>query len=249
MVTAGAAGLGRHITRALAAEGAHVVVGDLDSTAGLATVAEIERGGGAATFLATDVTDDAQLAELISAAARAGPLRALVNNAGGWSPRGLQFPDAPPSEWSAVLRVNLRAPMLALQLFLDAMGTEGGGAVVNIASSGALGSSAYGSPEYGAAKAGLIRFTSSVRGLASTRDVRVSCVVPHWIALARAHVEYEQLSPSEQAKAGGLVDPDVVAHEVVRLIEDDESAGRIVAIRPDREPYLLEPAAMDPHLH
>ena len=195
------------------------------------------------------MTDDGQLAELISAAARVGPLRALVNNAGGWSPRGLQFPDAPPSEWSAVLSLNLRAPMLAVQLFLEATEDNDGGAVVNIASSGALGWSAYGSPEYGAAKAGLIRFTSSVRGLASTRGVRVSCVVPHWIGLDRAHVEYEALSPSERAEAGGLVDPDVVAHEVVRLIEDDESAGRIVAIRADHEPYPLEPAAMDPHSH
>ena len=246
-MTAGAAGLGSHIARAIAAEGAHVVVGDLDPAAGQATVAEIDRDGGAATFVATDVTDDAQLSELISAAARLGPLRALVNNAGGWSPRGLQFPQAPPPEWSAVLDLNLRAPMLAVQLFLEAMEDNGGGAVVNIASSGALGSDAYGSPEYGAAKAGLIRFTSSVRGLAATRGVRVSCVVPHWVGLPRAEVEYERLSPSERAEAGGLVDPDVIAAEVVRLIEEDGSAGRVVAIRADREPYLLDPAGIDPH--
>ena len=91
MVTAGVAGLGRHITGPRT-QGAHVVVGDLDSAAGGQPSPRSSANGGAATFLATDVTDDGQLAELISAAARVGPLRALVNNAGGWSPRGSSSP-------------------------------------------------------------------------------------------------------------------------------------------------------------
>jgi NAD(P)-dependent dehydrogenase (short-subunit alcohol dehydrogenase family) len=160
---------------------------------------------------------------------------------------GLGYPDAPASEWSAALSLNLRAPMLAVQLFLEATEGHDGGAVVNVASSGALGSSAYGSPEYGAAKAGLIRFTSSVRGLAPSRAIRVSCVVPHWIGLERAHLELEQLSAQERAQADGLVDPNVIAAEVVRLIEDDDSGGLVVAIRPGRAPYLLDPTGIDPH--
>jgi 3-oxoacyl-[acyl-carrier protein] reductase len=247
VVTAGAAGLGRHIARQIAAKGAHVVIGDLDPVSGLSAVAEIEVAGGEATFVPTDVTDDEQLRELVSIAVRLGALRALVNNAGGWSSGGLQFPDASPSEWTSVLNLNLRAPMLATQLCLEAMTGNGGGAIVNVASSGALGSSAYGSPEYGAAKAGLIRFTSSVRGLASSRGIRVSCVVPHWIGLERARREFEQLSARERAQTGGLVDPNVIAAEVVRLIEDDDSAGLIVAIRSDRAPYLLDPTGIDPH--
>lgn len=247
VVTAGAAGLGRHIAQHIAAKGAHVVIGDLDPVGGRSAVADIERAGGEATFVATDVTDDDQLRELVSVAARIGALRAFVNNAGGWSSGGLQFPDASPSEWSSVLDLNLRAPMLATQLCLQPMADNGGGAIVNIASSAALGSSAYVSPEYGAAKAGLIRFTSSVRGLASSRAIRVSCVVPHWIGLERAHLELEQLSAHERAQAGGLVDPDVIAAEVVRLIEDDDSGGLVVAIRPDRAPYLLDPTGIDPY--
>jgi NAD(P)-dependent dehydrogenase (short-subunit alcohol dehydrogenase family) len=223
------------------------VIGDLDPVGGRSAIAEIERAGGEATFVATDVTDDDQLRELVSVAAQVGTLRALVNNAGGWSPGGLQFPDASPSEWSSVLNLNLRAPMLATQLCLEPMASNGGGAIVNIASSAALGAGAYGSPEYGAAKAGLIRFTSSVRGLASSRGIRVSCVVPHWIGLERAHLEFEQLSEHEQAQAGGLVDPNVIAAEVVHLIEDDDSGGLIVALRPDRAPYLLDPTGIDPH--
>jgi len=247
LVTAGAAGLGRHIARAIAAQGAHVVIGDLDAGAGAAAVAEIEAHGGSATFQVADVTDDEDLSELIRTATRLGPLRALVNNAGGWSPGGLQYPEASRFEWSCALDLNLRAPMLATQLCLDPMDDNGGGAVVNIASSAGLGPDAYASPEYGAAKAGLVRFTSCVRGLAADRGVRVSCVVPHWIGLARADLEFQRLSPQEQARSGGLVDPDVVAAEVVRLIEDDDSAGFIRAIRANRSPYLLDPAGIDPY--
>lgn len=86
IVTAGAAGLGRHISNALAGEGAHVVVGDLDPDAGAETVTHVERAGGSATFVPVDVGDDEQLARLVSAATRCGTLRALVNNAGGWGP-------------------------------------------------------------------------------------------------------------------------------------------------------------------
>ena len=62
-----------------------------------------------------------------------------------------QYPDSPPSEWSQVLNLNLGAPMLATQLCLEPMEANGGGAVVNIASSAGLGPDAYASPEYGRA--------------------------------------------------------------------------------------------------
>lgn len=247
IVTAGGAGLGRHIANAIAARGAHVVIGDLDPDVGQSVVGQIERDGGSATFVAVDVTDDGQLSQAVATARQLGRIRALVNNAGGWSASGLQYPDSPPMDWSRVLDLNLRAPMLAAQLCIEAMKADGGGAIVNIASSGGLGPDPYGSPEYGAAKAGLIRFTSSLRGLDTTHGIRVSCVVAHWIGLARAQAAFGQLSAEEQVRSGGLVDPEVVAAEVVHLIEDDESTGHIVAIRPRQAPYRLDPAAMDPY--
>jgi 3-oxoacyl-[acyl-carrier protein] reductase len=231
----------------IAAHGAHVLIGDLDPDAGRAVVAEIEGDGGSATFVRVDVTDDEQLSQMVAKATELGPIRALVNNAGGWSSSGLQYPVSTPADWSRVLDLNLRAPMLATQLCLEPMRSNGGGAVVNVASSGGLGPDAYGSPEYGAAKAGLIRFTSALRGLTATHGIRVSCVVPHWIGLARAQAEFALLSAEEQDRSGGLVDPDVVAAEVVHLIEDDESSGHIVAIRAHQPPYRLDAAGMDPH--
>jgi NAD(P)-dependent dehydrogenase (short-subunit alcohol dehydrogenase family) len=242
VVTAGASGLGLHIATALHAHGARVVIGDVDPVAGAEAVAELP----GATFVRTDVTDDHELEGLVSAATGLGPLGALVNNAGGWSFRGHQWPEAGPDEWSTVLDLNLRAPMLATQLALPAFRRAGVGAVVHVGSSGGLGPDAYGSPEYGAAKAGLLRFTSSLRGLAA-EGIRVSCVVPHWIGLPRARREYEAMSPEEQARSGGLVEPGAVAAEVVRLAEDDESAGALIGMRAGRAPYPLDPAGIDPY--
>ena len=81
VVTGAAAGTGRAIAARLAAEGAFVVVGDVDGAGGRATVAAIEARGGRAAFVRADMTRDEDVAALI---ARAGAgLRVLVNNAGG----------------------------------------------------------------------------------------------------------------------------------------------------------------------
>ena len=70
------------------------------------------------------------------------------------------YPFASPLQWGSTLDLNLRAPMLATQLVLEPMRRRGGGAVINVASTGGVGLAPYESPEYGAAKAGLIRFTA-----------------------------------------------------------------------------------------
>ena len=76
--------------------------------------------------------------------------------------------------------------MLATQLVLEPMRRRGGGAVINVASTGGLGLAPYESPEYGAAKAGLIRFTACMAYAREDTGVRVNCVVPDWIATERA---------------------------------------------------------------
>ncbi|MBO0812276.1 MAG: SDR family oxidoreductase, partial [Microlunatus sp.] len=141
------------------------------------------------------------------------------------------------------LALNLQVPMLLTKIMLPALR---GGSVVNIASSGGWDSGPYGSPEYGAAKAGLIRF-STAAGQLTDRGVRVSCIVPHWIGLPRATVEFRQLSPAEQRRSGGLVDPDVIAGTVIAHTEDPHCAGRVTMIRPQLPPYDVDPADYDPH--
>lgn len=236
VVTGGAAGLGAVIVRTLASAGYHVVIvdRDLDGARGLAR--EVEHAGGRASPLRADLAAETSVRALFDAVAEIGSLGLLVNNAGGWLP-GPQFPDG--DDWLRSLDLNLRMPMLATQLALPLL--VDGGAVVNIASSGGYESGAYGSPEYGAAKAGLIRFTTATGDFAHRFGVRVSCVVPHWIGLPRAVAEYERLTADEQARTGGLVDPQVIADAVVDLASDSDSAGRVIVIRAGEPPYSINP--------
>src|SRR4051794_10658503 len=193
VVTGAAAGTGRAIALRLAADGATVVVADVDPAGGQETVARIAARAGRARFVRADMTRDDDVAAML-AGAGAG-LRVLVNNAGGGGHVPPHFPDATPAQWSATLALNLRAAMLATQLALAPMRAAGGGAVVNIASSAGLGAGPHASPEYAAAKAGLIRFCTSLAGLQERMGVRVNCVVPDWILTERAQASSRACRP------------------------------------------------------
>ncbi|WP_433825994.1 SDR family NAD(P)-dependent oxidoreductase [Actinoplanes sp. CA-015351] len=216
IVTGGASGTGRVIASRLSGLGATVITADLAD--------------------GVDVTTEAGRAEIMRSASAAGGPHILVNNAGGWSPSGLGFPDAPPHEWRTALELNLGAPMALTQLCLPIMAGLGGGAVVNIASEAALGGEPYGSPEYAAAKAGLIRFSTSV---GQTQGVRVNCLVPGWIGLDRARTRVAALTPAEQAALPPLIPPEEVADAVVEMITNDALAGRVTVLEGGRPRRLL----------
>jgi len=237
LVTGGAAGLGEVIAHTLAADGAHVLVADRDPEAAADLIERLSGVGDGASFVETDASDRDQIRAMIDRAAELGRLRLLVNNAGGLLP-GPQFPDT--DAWGRSLDLNLRMPMLATKLALPLLG--GGGAVVNVSSSAGFESGPYGSPEYCAAKAGLIRFTTAVADFADRFGMRVSCVVPHWIGLPRAVIEYMRMTPQEQKQSGGLIDPQVVATTILELAKDPHSAGRVVVIRATQPPYAVDPA-------
>lgn len=229
VVTGGASGLGEHVVRAFVAEGAHVVVADRDTAAAEALAARVRAEGGAATGVRCDVVDDGDLLALAALTDRLGGVDALVNNAGGWGEGPSHYPDAPPASWEHVLDLNLRAPMRLTQLVLAGMLRRRRGAVVNIASSAGVETSAYGNPPYAVAKAGLVRLTTALAGL-QPDGIRVTCVVPGWIGLPRAHAELAALSPNDRAASPRLVPPELVAAEVLRAVRDDVAAGTVVAL-------------------
>lgn len=239
VVTGAAAGTGRAIALRLAADGATVVVADVDPAGGQETVARIAARAGRARFVRADMRRDDDVAAML-AGAGAG-LRVLVNNAGGGGHVPPHFPDATPAQWSATLALNLRAAMLATQLALAPMRAAGGGAVVNIASSAGLGAGPHASPEYAAAKAGLIRFCTSLAGLQERMGVRVNCVVPDWILTERAERELARMSAAERAAAPVPLPMDEVADAVVAFARDESLAGRVCVLRGGEPARLLAP--------
>jgi NAD(P)-dependent dehydrogenase (short-subunit alcohol dehydrogenase family) len=242
IVTGAAGGTGRAIAARLGAEGAVVVVADVDAPGGDATVAQIAASGGHAMFVRADVRVPGDVEDLVARAALdAGASHVLVNNAGGGGHVAPHFPDASPAQWGATLDLNLRGAMLATQLVLEPMARAGGGAVVNVASTAGLGLAPYQSPEYGAAKAGLIRFTSTLDMLHERIGVRVNCVVPDWILTERAQAEIAAMSAAQRAAAPEPVRMEDVADAVVALIRDDALAGRVLVLRGGAPPRLLAP--------
>jgi NAD(P)-dependent dehydrogenase (short-subunit alcohol dehydrogenase family) len=246
VVTGAAAATGRTLAERLGREGAAVVVADVDPVGGLETVRAIETAGGRAAFVRTDMRFDADVEALMDfTLERFGGLHVLVNNAGGGGNIEPHFPEADPAQWTAWLDLNLRAAMLATQLAVGPMQEAGGGAVVNIASSAGLGFTPYVSPEYAAAKAGLIRFTTSLAGLGEQTGVRVNCIVPDWIGTERAKRELAEMSDAERAAAPPQVDPEAIGDALVRLVRDDDLAGRVILMWGGEPARLLDPERPD----
>jgi 2-hydroxycyclohexanecarboxyl-CoA dehydrogenase len=151
LVTGGAQGIGAAISRRLAAEGAEVVVGDINTEGAASVASEI-----GADAVALDVTDPEAAAAVV---AEHGPFAILVNNAG--TDDFAFFTDMTPERWRRLVAVNLEGVFACTQAVLPAMQEAGYGRIVNIASeAGRVGSK--GSAVYSAAKGGVIAFTKVI---------------------------------------------------------------------------------------
>jgi NAD(P)-dependent dehydrogenase (short-subunit alcohol dehydrogenase family) len=234
----GGGGTGRAICLALASAGAEVVVADIDVDGGAETVGRVESSGGRAAFVPADVTVEEDVRRMVSFAEETfGGLDILVNSA-GLTPAP-HFPSAPVEHWSRYLDVNLRGPMLAIHYALELMTRRGAGAIVNIASVAGLGSAPHSSPEYSAAKAGLIRLTATLATLGE-QGVRVNCIVPNWIGTEEVQREIAAMTPEERAEVPDeLTPPEEIASAVVRFVEDETMAGRIMIWWTGEEPSLV----------
>jgi NAD(P)-dependent dehydrogenase (short-subunit alcohol dehydrogenase family) len=228
----GGAGTGQAVALRLAAEGAAVVVADVDVEGGREAVRRVEAAGGRAAFVRADVTAEPDVAAMVAFACEAfGGLDVLVNSAGGPAPH--RFPDAPSDRWGRTLDLNLRGPMLAIQHALPAMRRGHGGAVVNVASIAGMGTLPNGQTDYAVAKAGLIRLTAVLEPLAARDGVRVNCVVPDWIRTVETAAYSASLDPDERARLhvadpDRMNSPDEIAGAVAHFVRDDSMAGRVL---------------------
>ncbi|MBL8550560.1 MAG: SDR family oxidoreductase [Hyphomonadaceae bacterium] len=134
IVTGAAQGIGRVYAKALAAEGAKVVVTDIQDPS--RTVQAIESAGGKALGLITDVTSNASLTAMTAEAESAfGPIEILVNNAAVFATLQLRpFTEIGEEEWDLVMRVNVRGPFQAAKAVLPSMRKNGRGKIINISS-------------------------------------------------------------------------------------------------------------------
>jgi 2-hydroxycyclohexanecarboxyl-CoA dehydrogenase len=220
LVTGGASGIGAAIARRLAAEGARVVIGDIDEAGAGEVAAEI-----GADAVRLDVTD---LESATAIAGTEGPFDVLVNNA-GTDDFGF-FTDLTPERWRRLLAVNLEGVFNCTHAVLPAMQERGYGRIVNIASeAGRVGSK--GSAVYSAAKGGVIAFTKTIARENARFAVTANAIAPGPIdtPLLRGATQLGEIGEriietmKSQTQLRRLGRPDEVAAAVAFLASEDAS--------------------------
>lgn len=224
LVTASGAGIGRAIALRLAADGAAVMVSDINDAAGAETVRMITEAGGRAAFKHADVSDAGAVEALLAFTLDTfGGLDLAVNNAGiGAMPKPVE--EVADAEWDRVVNVTLRGTFLALKSQLAHFKANGGGAVVNIASTAGISATPSLTP-YGAAKHGVVSLTRSVALENAALGIRVNAVAPGAVETAAL------ASLPDDAKAGyaaeipmkRLGQPEEIANAVAWLLSDEAS--------------------------
>jgi len=177
IVTGAAGGIGEGIARRLAAEGAQVLVTDVQVQAGERVVADIVQAGGRASFFAADVTNHAQVQALVdSAVQRHGRLDVMVNNA-GWTHRNRPALEVSEDEFDRCYAVNVKSIYLATLHATPVFRSQGGGSFINIASTAGL-RPRPGLTWYNGSKGAVIITSKSLAAELGPDNIRVNCINP-----------------------------------------------------------------------
>jgi NAD(P)-dependent dehydrogenase (short-subunit alcohol dehydrogenase family) len=175
IVTGGASGLGEGLARRFVAEGANVVIGDVDCDGGKALAAEL---GDSALFIESDVADFDQVGGLVTAAVEHfGGLQVMVNNAGVSGTMHRRFLDDDLADFHKVMAINVGAVMAGTRDAARHMSEHGGGSIINLTSIGGI-QAGGGVMTYRASKAAVIQFTKSAAIELAHYEIRVNAIAP-----------------------------------------------------------------------
>lgn len=180
IVTGAGSGIGREVALTYAAEGAKVVVADIQESGGRETVTLIKKNSGEASFVKADSSKPADNEMLVrTATEQYGGLHIACNNAGIGGPAGMTG-DYPIDGWDKVISINLSGVFYGMRYQIPAMLKSGGGAIVNMAS--ILGMVGFrNSPAYVAAKHGVVGLTKTAALEYAAQSIRVNSVGPAFI--------------------------------------------------------------------
>ncbi len=234
IVTGGNMGLGEAFARALADVGAHVAVAGRDAARNEAVAASIETAGGKAIAVAVDVTEMAQVTQMLAAVTeRLGPVDILVNNAGVCHHRPAL--DVPPDEWRDVFEVNVHGLWHCAQTVGRQMVERREGVIVNVGSiSAQIVNRPQMQPAYNASKAAVHQLTKSLAAEWAPYNVRVNALAPGYVKTAMAPVDEPRFHRYwiEDAPMGRAALPDELGPTMVYLASDASSfmTGSVLVI-------------------
>jgi NAD(P)-dependent dehydrogenase (short-subunit alcohol dehydrogenase family) len=239
VVTGGAGGIGSEVCRALARQGAEVVVADVDLAAATAVADGIVGAGGQAAAIPVELADESSVAAMAAAAVeRFGGVDILDNNAAVTAADVLSrdgaVADMDTEVWDQMMAVNLRSQMLTCKHLVPQMVARGGGAVVNM-SSGAANSGDLSRTAYSVSKSAITAFTKYLATQYGRQGVRANTIVPGLILTdaVRAQIPPAMLDAYSQALLTPFVgEPRDVADLVSFLVSDESRyiTGQAISI-------------------
>ena len=222
VITGGSRGIGRATALLFAQSGAKVVIGDVDP-AGMETVETINRNGGEAVFVKTDVRDEGEVKNLIATALKTyGGLHCAFNNA-GVLPATLTLAEMDESTFDNTLAVDLRGVFLCMKHEIAHMLQSGGGAIVNNASIAGM-IAEPGISAYIAAKHGVIGLSKAAAVEYAHKGIRINALAPGLVNTAMTKAWFDDPNMSAYFLAntpiGRVSQPAEIAGMVLFLCSD-----------------------------
>ena len=224
VITGGCSGIGLATARRFAAEGAHVVIGDVDVDRGSEVAAELE-----ATFVRTDVTDAEQVAGLFARAKSVGgSVDIAFNNAGISPPEDASILDTDIDTWRRVQEVNLTSVYLCCQAALPYMRERGSGSIINTASFVAVMGAATSQISYTASKGGVLSLSRELGVQFAREGIRVNALCPGPVNTPLLQELFAKDPERAQRRlvhipAGRFAEPEEIANAALFLASDESS--------------------------
>ena len=233
LITGAASGIGRATALEAYAEGARLLLSDVDAAAGEALAAEITGQGGTAVFARCDVTNEAEVEALVArTTGELGCLDGAFNCAGILGTVGMTT-DTSLDDWRRIIDVDLNGVFLCTKHELRAMAAQGSGAILNMASAaGVIGWA--GACGYVAAKHGVVGLSKSAALEFAAQGVRVNAICPSYVETPMVEDLFANLLGGDPA----YVDAALANHPIGRFAKPAEIAAACVWLLSDKASFV-----------